>query len=256
MKYAFSIFYTFVFFTFTTAQNTENYSIHFDFDSYELSAEAEQSLKEIQNNLEQSFQYTLEIIGHTDQDGDFEYNNNLAAQRAQQVFNFYIENGMNQKQISYLSKGEYDLLFNQNDNISKSKNRRVEIIAKMYEIESVDEMMALLSPESSEQEFLVPISREQKIEGKEGTIVEIPENAFVFEDGSSPKGPVIVSLTEAFDYNAFMNHDLSCRNNDRLLESGGMIKLTARSEGRTLKMKEGKEIALTFPESELKEGME
>lgn len=256
MKYALSIIYTFLIFSFSTAQTIENHSIHFDFDKYNLNQEATSSLDHIHTTINQAVKYEIEIIGHTDQDGDYNYNNVLAQKRAKTVYDYLISKGVSAAKTQYLSKGEYDLLYPANDDKSKAKNRRVEIITKIYELENIEDLMAMLSPESNQQEFAISPTIQQRINGKEGTIVDIPENAFVFEDGSSPKGTVKVSLTEAFDFNAFMNHDLSCNSNGELLESGGMIKLTASSEGRELKMKEGKEIQLTYPEDKVKDGME
>ncbi len=256
MKYAFSIIYTFLFFSFTTAQTVENHSVNFEFDKAELSVETKMTLDLIQKNALEAFKYEIEIIGHTDQDGDYAYNNILAQKRANSVYDYLIEQGVSPTHTTHLSKGEYDLLYANSDDISKAKNRRVEIITKIHKIENIEELISMFSPESQEQSFVIMPDKGQILTGKSGTEVEIPIDAFVFEDGSRPKGPVSVQLTEAFDYNAFMNHNLSCMSEERLLESGGMIKLTAQSEGKELKMKEGKEVKLTFPESEIKEDME
>lgn len=256
MKLTFSFFYTFLIFSFASAQSIEKQSIHFDFDSYQLSSESEIELSEMYKLASSSLDYSIELIGHTDQDGNYDYNNLLASKRAEAVYNYFISKDVPPSKISYLSKGEYELLYKENDAFSKSQNRRVEIITKIFHLNNIEDLMTILSPESSQQDFAIIPTLNQTISGKEGTEVEIPENAFVFEDGSSPKGPVKISLTEAFDFNSFMKHDLSCSSEGELLETGGMIKITAYSEGRELKIKEGQEIAITYPESQIKTGME
>jgi len=255
MKYLFTLFFAFCLSFFITAQQVESHFINFDFDSHQLTDKAQNDLLKISQVLNENNEFSIEIIGHTDQDGSQSYNQSLAEKRASKVYEYLSSTCSNATSISYSYQGERNLLFLDDDDWSKSKNRRVEIISTIIQIESIEDLLSYLSP-SNEQNFEIFNGEESIITGREGSTIIIPKDAFVFEDGSSPEGLVSVEIIESFDYNSFASNSLSCNSGEEILESGGMMKITATADGRPLELKDGKTLDVEYPISAMKEDME
>ena len=67
------------------------------------------------------------MSGHADERGTREYNLALGQRRAEAVSDYLILNGVNKNRITVKSYGEEKPAVNGQDEISYSKNRRVEI---------------------------------------------------------------------------------------------------------------------------------
>ncbi|MFN8396353.1 MAG: hypothetical protein U0176_17140 [Bacteroidia bacterium] len=70
------------------------------------------------------------------------------------------------------------------------------------------------------------------ITGQYGTRALIPANAFVFPDGTPVTSPVTVEVREVANKRGMILENLPTISNGRLLESGGVVKVTATSAGR------------------------
>ncbi|MGQ0829108.1 MAG: hypothetical protein ACT4ON_12025 [Bacteroidota bacterium] len=93
--------------------------------------------------------------------------------------------------------------------------------------------------------------------GKEGTRISILANSFLFEDGTSPKEKIEITLKECYSPSDIVFNNLSTQMNDCLLQTGGMIFFEAKSEKKVLKLKEGKSIEIGFPvKNEYETGMQ
>ena len=68
------------------------------------------------------------LSGHTDNEGNHEYNYRLSEKRSQTVKAYLIENGISPQQISTVSYGETKPKLRNNSSYEKAKNRRVEIV--------------------------------------------------------------------------------------------------------------------------------
>lgn len=74
--------------------------------------------------------WKLEIIGHTDSDGDEQSNLKLSKKRAQAIKNVMVSLGISKDRLSVIGKGESEPLNGNNNDIEKANNRRVEFIKK------------------------------------------------------------------------------------------------------------------------------
>ena len=70
------------------------------------------------------------IIGHTDNEGSKEFNQQLSLQRAFSVQKYFIKYGIPEKNIECIGKGESEPIDSNNTDEGKQKNRRVELILK------------------------------------------------------------------------------------------------------------------------------
>lgn len=102
----------------------------FDFDESSLKAKAEDILTEIITILESLEDGTrVHIKGHTDNQGDAEYNLNLSEERAESVKTYLDENGdLSGLEIEQSGRGETDPIASNEDEEGRKQNRRVEIV--------------------------------------------------------------------------------------------------------------------------------
>lgn len=84
--------------------------------------------------------------------------------------------------------------------------------------------------------------------GDKGTIIRIPENAFVYENGLAARHEIVFKLTEYYSKKEFVFEELSTITDGNLLKSAGMIHVEAKSMNDQLKLAEGKDIEILFPE--------
>ena len=101
-------------------------NIFFDFDSYKLKNESSAELKRLIDFLSAYPNMKLQIIGHTDNKGTTPYNEVLSTQRAESVFNYLIEKGIDKARLEYKGFGaKYPIADNATEE-GRSKNRRIE----------------------------------------------------------------------------------------------------------------------------------
>lgn len=105
--------------------------ILFDFNKSELADDSKEILREIKESFFDKVQSSLIVIeGHTDNVGTKAYNKELAGRRAREVKKFFMAIGMDSLKLRTIAYGEEKPKFENNNNINRSKNRRVEIVIK------------------------------------------------------------------------------------------------------------------------------
>lgn len=116
---------------------------------------------------------------------------------------------------------------------------------KSDKIHSLQDVLDAFSPE--EQVMTIDPAKDNMVEGENGTKVFIPANAFQFKDGSLPAGKIVVSLKEFFSISDFISNNLSTTSDGLLLETGGMLFISAASEGKELELNKNKSYVIAFP---------
>lgn len=104
-------------------------NLFFDFDSYELKKESIPELNRLAEFLK-SNKNKIEIIGHTDSEGNEKYNKDLSLKRANSVKEFLVKKGINKNLLDTKGMGESAPLKQNTSDENKSLNRRVEIKIK------------------------------------------------------------------------------------------------------------------------------
>ena len=105
------------------------------------------------------------------------------------------------------------------------------------------------------QNFSFSNEKGATIEGEDGMLVIIPENAFVNKDGNPVKGNVEFKLLEAFGISEMVLYNLKTVSNGSPLESGGMFYLEASLNGTPLRVNPKRPLYIEIPTVEKKEGM-
>lgn len=237
-------------------QSTSQDFIYFDSDLHNLDNEDYTTLKGVFDKINTNMDFEMEIIGHTDQDGDDNYNYALARKRAENVKDYFVSKGAQEQQISISWAGEKQLADNAYTNAAKQKNRRVEISTWYYNYEDVEDILTSAHTVPV-QYYNTNTKIEETIDCNAGSTLIIPPNAFTFEDGSPLEGAeVTIDVKEAFTYSDFISEELFTHSKGDILESGGMISVNATANGKPVKLAEGKSIEIIYPLQNTKDGME
>jgi outer membrane protein OmpA-like peptidoglycan-associated protein len=107
-----------------------HFTLYFEFDSDELTAESRKLVSEVQSAVKTYPAPQVTVIGHTDTRGAATANIGLGLRRANVVRMRLIEAGLDGSSINVTSHGEATLLVPTADDISEPKNRRVEITVR------------------------------------------------------------------------------------------------------------------------------
>ncbi len=103
------------------------FDLKFDFGKATIRNESKKYLNEVVNMLEQLPNMTIQINGHTDNVGSAEYNQKLSEQRAKAVYNYFIEQGISAKRLTYEGYGLTLPIESNDTEEGRARNRRVEI---------------------------------------------------------------------------------------------------------------------------------
>ena len=123
--------------------------------------------------------------------------------------------------------------------------------------ETIDYVFGSLFETVKKEPQIIEVNTEQafSITLKEGTILNIPEHAFVdAKSGKLIRGTIQLEVTEYYKLSDMLLGDLSTTSNGEQLETGGMLYIAAKKDENDLKLK--KNISLAFPYEEKKEGMQ
>ncbi len=85
-------------------------------------------LQALASNVQVYANSTLQVVGHTDSDGDASYNQTLSEGRAQSVANVLTSNGVPGSRIQTFGRGESQPIASNLTPEGKAQNRRVEIV--------------------------------------------------------------------------------------------------------------------------------
>lgn len=102
--------------------------ILFATDSFAVRSDLRRDLQSVAGNLNAYPASTIQIIGHTDSDGDAAYNQFLSERRAGAVSDVLITSGVDQRRVRTIGRGESQPVASNLSASGKAQNRRVEIV--------------------------------------------------------------------------------------------------------------------------------
>ena len=226
------------------AQTPVKTSVFFDTDRSELTPGAQKTLDELVPALLQAADYQLELEAFTDNRGTNDYNRQLAASRAAAVQTYLEQKGLTTQKSSVTNWGEKKAI--STTEAGRQQDRRVDVQIYAFRFDDLSALRERLSA-NTDQVFPIDIRQEQTITAAKGAMVLVPANAFVFEDGTMPKGPVHLMVQEAYDPLDFIVHNLTTTSGGQILQTGGMVSITAQSEGKPLRLTDGKVLTVAIP---------
>lgn len=102
-------------------------TIYFDFESFDVAAPSRELIYFLANKLVINYQYSIELVGHTSDEGTEEFNKQLSLNRANEVSKYFMEFGITPNRISTDGIGESEPIITEGTEEELAKNRRVEI---------------------------------------------------------------------------------------------------------------------------------
>ncbi len=102
--------------------------IRFDIGKASLKPESMGIINEIFNLMKEHSDINFSVEGHTDSDGDVDFNQKLSEERAKTVMNQLISMGIDKGRLSYKGYGESQPIDNNQTPEGKANNRRVEFV--------------------------------------------------------------------------------------------------------------------------------
>ena len=102
--------------------------ILFATDSFAVRTDLRRDLNAVAGNLQAYPNSTIQIVGHTDSDGDAAYNQQLSERRANSIADVLLDAGIPFSRIQTFGRGESQPVASNLDPASKARNRRVEIV--------------------------------------------------------------------------------------------------------------------------------
>jgi hypothetical protein len=105
------------------------------------------------------------------------------------------------------------------------------------------------------QTFKVNPSKGATIEGKEGTLIIVPANAFVDEQNKIITGEVEFQLVEALKLEDMVLYNLGTTSNGKALGTGGMLHVDFITSGKKVKVDPQRPLYVEVPTNKVKEGM-
>jgi outer membrane protein OmpA-like peptidoglycan-associated protein len=102
--------------------------ITFATDSFAVRPDLQNDLRAVAGNLNAYPASTIQIVGHTDSDGDATYNQDLSERRAGAVANVLLNAGVTPSRIQTFGRGEVQPVASNLTPEGKAQNRRVEIV--------------------------------------------------------------------------------------------------------------------------------
>jgi hypothetical protein len=98
------------------------------------------------------------------------------------------------------------------------------------------------------QQFEINPATDTILTGKQGTILKIQANSFVYAGFKIVSKPVRITLIECYEYADILAHQLTTASNDMQLITGGMINLKAEdSDKKTIKLLWNRPVQVSMP---------
>jgi outer membrane protein OmpA-like peptidoglycan-associated protein len=107
------------------------YGIYFDFDSDQLKSESDPTLEQIAKALEKETTLSIYVVGHTDNEGTLEYNEDLSNRRAVAVVNeLSTKHGIARDRMVPVGAGLIAPVATNKTEEGRALNRRVELVER------------------------------------------------------------------------------------------------------------------------------
>ena len=107
------------------------------------------------------------------------------------------------------------------------------------------------------QKFLLTGKTDTTFTCNEGTLVTIAPSWFVNERTGLPiNGPVEMNVKEYYDLNDMVMANLTTSTKDAMLETNGMVYISATADGEACRLKKGEAMQISFPVKNNKPGMQ
>ncbi|MGJ8661245.1 MAG: OmpA family protein [Bacteroidota bacterium] len=241
MKTTFSIL-VFIFFSGALfSQGTKSTTVYFETNSFELSSNEGKQLNRFLDLFDKSKITGIQLLGHTDSDGEDGFNDRLSENRSKSVSRFLLLHGFRSSNLE--SFGEKKPVNSNASEDEKARNRRVEVIVNYAKggLLSDNNYKVLALRNLPTSEYCIDPTRDTILNLKKGGRLIFKANTF-----SSDGKCVTITAQEAYKKSEIILANLSTTSNGRILESGGMMILEAHNSSGD-ELQSSKEFTVQMP---------
>lgn len=229
------------------AQTTFSYTVYFNTDQHQLSAEAHKILSRAIIDLSGAESYQIKIQAFTDDEGSNAYNQALGQRRADAVLAYFDSLGLATQNAKLNNYGEQKALADNNTIENRPKNRRVDVYIQAVFNENFQSLLSKLD-HTQTYSYTISATKSTCLLTHQGTFLMIPSQAFVNSNGRSiDEGEVTLQIQEYYGLSDMLMAGLSTTSNHKLLATGGMINVKALAQGQELQLAPQKEIGVGMP---------
>lgn len=223
------------------------YTVYFNTDQHQLSAEAHKILSKALIDLSGAESYQIKIQSYTDDEGSNAYNQALGQRRADAVLAYLDSLGIATQNAKLNNYGEQKALTDNNTVENRPKNRRVDVYIQAVFSENFQSLLSKLN-QTQTYSYSISSTKSTCLLTHQGTFLMIPAQAFVHANGNPvAEEEVTLKIEEYYGLSDMLMAGLSTSSNHKLLATGGMINLTAMTEGQELQLAPQKEIGVGMP---------
>lgn len=234
----------------SSAQVVHKKLVLFENNKADLTKTSIDALNTYFEQLNSDAQLQIEMLGFIDRDMRTEEYDALLRQRAETISAYFAEHGATPAQIQILKTEVNPLMLPSVTKRDSLSNWVVHVaIDKPYR-----EPKARVEPDDIADvftkrptKFSINPNRKLKVVGKEGTKLTAPRHAFMFADGSDVKDEVEIHLREYYRTSDMMMAGLVTTSNGQLIETGGMMHISAQCKGQEVFIKPGKSMQIELP---------
>ncbi len=232
------------------AQKTIKRTIYFENANAQLSIESQNYLRSLADTVKKYPKYSIALKGHTDATGTASENQAFSQKRALVIKSELVKHGVDAQSVIAQSVGATEPIGDNNTEGGKKLNRRVDMaitilpVAAVKKYQNMKEFYRDLSV--GYQNFKINTAKDTIIRGEKGTILFIPKAAF---EGVAVNAIVDFRLKEAYSVSDIISENLSTMSGDKLLQTGGMIYIDAKYNGKDLTLEKTMNVAFSSKES-------
>jgi len=133
-------------------------------------------------------------------------------------------------------------------NEKQNLNEVISTQKKIENLNSITEITSFLKPKI--QTFNIDPSIDTLIKCEKGTVLYLPKDLFNLNKVSKENHLVQIKITEYSSISDFIGGNLTTLSDDKILETAGMLNLSATVNNKSLSINKGKEYAIYFPKTD------
>lgn len=231
----------------------------FPSNQYQLEEKDKQNIQALVNKLQDFHDFDIQIIGHADSQGQDAYNEALSKKRAEAVAHYLLQQQVSKDKIQTTFWGESKPVQSNQTAQGRRANRRVELIIHYTLALSTNSpnpsTIADLYAQTRHkaQRFLIDPSMDTTLITSRGTVLIVPANAF---RDVNPHQFISVQVKEFLTKSEMVLEHLSTTTDKSILETQGMVQITASQSGKALSEHLAKEIDVMIPTNQFREDVQ
>lgn len=233
-------------------------TIYYKTGESNLSSNDKKEIDGLLQNVPAKQEYYLMIKAYTDSVGSFQNNLNLSEARGKEIVSYLRTNNIPLENIQMQFYGEKRKLRSSSLIIPKMDRmaslelmipekvmEKAQVIWSSYEGPRISNFYKKSKIDGDE--FLINTDADTLIRCSGGTVIQISKNTFEQNGKSLRNQTVIINVREVFKKSEMILENLTTQSGGRLLETGGMLHITASLNGKEVKIQLDKPITIFMP---------